>query len=177
MLRCLFGGTTSVNPENKKHLEGRAIQAAEAALAHHQYVSAIDVLTGMGLLAPAQLDAWRKGRVDFLERVIQGNLKKISASMKAFRLWARAKGLKPSETGYKRGSMDLRFSKSGDPGIERSYRTHYVSPALTELKLQRINERIEKAERPVVFQIVTDSQCSECGAELYRGSFLLMEAQ
>ena len=66
-----------MNPENEKKLETRVIQAAEAALAHHQYVSAIDVLSGMGLLAPAQLDAWRKGRIDFLERAIQGNLEKI----------------------------------------------------------------------------------------------------
>jgi hypothetical protein len=166
-----------VHPDNQQALERRVVQAAEAALAHHQYVSAVDVLVGMGLLASSNVDAWRKGRIDFLERVIQGNLKKISASMAAFRRWARETGLRPSETRYKRGAMDLRFSKSGDPGIERSYRTHYVSPALAERKLQQINERLEKAERPVVFQIITDSQCSECGAELSRGSFLLMEAQ
>ncbi len=40
----------------------------------------------------AQVDSWRKGRVDFLEQVIQGNLKKISSSMAIFRRWAREKG-------------------------------------------------------------------------------------
>lgn len=70
-----------MNPENQGKLESRVVAAAEAALADHHYVSAIDVLTGMGLLAPTQVVAWRKGRVPFLEGVIQGNLKKISESM------------------------------------------------------------------------------------------------
>jgi hypothetical protein len=69
-------------------LERRVHRAAEAALARQQYVSAIDVLCGMGLLAPVRVDDWRKGRVDFLERVIQGNLPKISSSMAIFRRWA-----------------------------------------------------------------------------------------
>jgi hypothetical protein len=170
-----------VHPDNQQALERRVVQAAEAALSDHQYVSAIDILCGMGLLAPTHLEDWRRGRVDFLERVIQGNLKKISASMAAFRRWARETGLQPSETRYMRhgrgGAQELRFSKTGDPGIERSYRTHYISRALSERKQQQINEKLSRAERPVVFQIITDSQCSECGAELSRGSFLLMEAQ
>src|SRR5258705_12356599 len=83
---------------NQSKLESRVHRAAEAALSRQQYVSAIDVLCGMGLLASAQVDSWRKGRVDFLERVIQGNLKKISLSMATFRRWAGENGLKPSET-------------------------------------------------------------------------------
>jgi hypothetical protein len=83
---------------------------------HHQYVSAIDVLTGTGLLAAAHLEAWKKGRVDFLERVIQGNLEKISLSLSMFRRWASEQGLKPSETGYVRracsGTVDLRLPHS-----------------------------------------------------------------
>jgi len=70
-----------VHPEKERALEHRVTSAAEAALAHHHYVSAIDVLTGMGLLAPAHVQDWRKGRIDFLERVIHANLKKISLSM------------------------------------------------------------------------------------------------
>ena len=39
-------------------VEGRIVRAAEAALAHHQYVSAIDILTGAGLLAPTHVERW-----------------------------------------------------------------------------------------------------------------------
>jgi hypothetical protein len=83
---------------NQRELESRVIRAAETALSNQQYVSAIDVLCGMGLLHAAQVDLWRNGRVDFLEHVIQGNLSKISSSMAIFHRWAREKGLKPSET-------------------------------------------------------------------------------
>ncbi len=170
-----------MHPKNKRALEDRVVGAAEAALAHHQYVSALDVLLGMGLLTPAQVQDWRKGRIDFLERVIHTNLKKISLSMALFRRWAQAKGLKPSETHYVRqgrgGKVDLRFSKSGDAGIEKSYRTHFVSPELSERKRQKLEERLSRSPDRVVFQIVRDSACSECGVELERDSLLSMEAE
>ena len=82
---------------NHSKLESRVHRAAEAALSRQKYVSAIDVLCGMGLLTSAHVDDWRKGRVDFLERVVQGNLKKISSSMAIFRRWATEKGLSPAK--------------------------------------------------------------------------------
>jgi hypothetical protein len=164
---------------NQKELEHRVHCAAETALHRQHYVSAIDVLCGMGLLTSMQVDGWRKGRVDFLERVIQGNLKKISASMAIFRRWAKEKGLKPSETQYMRrtrsGKVALQFSKSGDPGIEKSYRTHFVSPELSEKKQQRLQEKLNESPKPVVFDNLRESHCSECGAEIGPGSFLFME--
>lgn len=169
-----------MQPHRHEELNKRVVRAAEAALAHHQYVSAIDVLTGMRLLAPAHVESWRKGRIDFLEQAIQANLNKISQSMALFRRWALGKNLKPSETQYVRrtraGAVDLQFSKSGDPAIERNYRTHYVSPALSERKQERLTEKLSRPEQPVVFEILRDSACSECGAELAQGSFLVMEA-
>ncbi len=164
-----------------EQLRERVVRAAESALAHHQYVSAIDVLTGSGLVSSTHVEAWRKGRIDFLERAIQANLNKISQAMAMFRQWAQEKGLKASETGYVRrtrgGTVDLRFSKSGDPGIERNYRTHYVSPALSERKRDRLEQKLNTPAPPVVFEILRDSACAECGAELAKGSFLLMEAE
>jgi hypothetical protein len=161
-------------------LEERVVRAAEAALARQQYVCAIDVFCGMGLLLPSQVNAWRKGQIDFLERVIQGNLSKISSSMTIFRRWANEKGLKPSETDYVRGTrsgtLPLRFSKSGDLAIEKNYRTHYVSPTLSKLKQQQLEEKLGEPPKPVVFEVVRDSQCSECGVEIPQSSLLLMEA-
>ncbi len=57
------------------------------------------------------------------------------------------------------------------------YRTHYVSLTLTERKQQQLKEKLSRAAQPVVFQILRDSHCSECGAEIAQGSFLLMEAE
>ena len=101
--------------------------------------------------------------------------------MAMFRHWALEKGLKPSETGYVRrarvGTVDLRFSKSGDPDIEEELPD---SLCLTRtLGAQATADREEaKPRRPAqpVFLILRDSQCSECGAEIAQGSLLLMEA-
>jgi hypothetical protein len=169
-----------MHPANKQKLEQRVVRAAEAALQDHKYVSPIDVFTGMGILLDMHVEAWRKGRIDCLEQMIQSNLRKISASMAELRRWADAKGLRPSETGYvlrtRVGTRDLRFSLSGDPNIEKAYRTHYVSPELSESKRQKLQERLEKPPQPVVFQIVRDSECSECGTELSKNAFLFMDA-
>lgn len=58
-------------------------RAAQAALARQRFVSAIDVLLGLGWLAPSHVDQWRQGRVDSLEQVVQANLSKITAVMAA----------------------------------------------------------------------------------------------
>src|SRR5207247_1895057 len=107
----------------RDRLERRVVEAAEAALAERKYVTPIDVLVGIGWLQPRRVEEWRQGRVDYLERVTQANLSKLSRTMKTFRRWARSRGLEPSETGYvtrSRGRRPLRFSKSGDPEIERA---------------------------------------------------------
>ncbi len=158
----------------------RVVAAAEAALADHSYVSCIDVLLGMQWVTPPDVQAWRNGRVDFLERSIQANLRKVSEAMAMFRRWADDKGLKPSETGYVRrarnGTVALRFSVSGDPEIEKRYRTHFVSPMLSERKRQNLQEKLERDPRATVFQVVRDSECSECGTEIAEGSFLMLDA-
>ena len=167
--------------DSRQALEERVIQAAEAALADHGYVSLIDLFTGMRLLSPGNVESWRKGRIDFLEPWIQGSPDKISFSQSLFWQWAREKGLRPSETRYARagrdGTVDLRFTERGDPEIEKTFRTHFVSPALTGRKLEKLEEKLSQAPRPVVFEIVRDSECTECGAELPKGSMLFLEAE
>jgi Arc/MetJ family transcription regulator len=129
-----------MHPANRKKLADRVNKAATAALAAKGYVSAIDVLTGMGWLEPATVQLWRKGQLDYLERQVHANLSRISEAMKLFRSWANARGLRPSETVYARkvpGRPALRFSKSGHPSIERQYRTHFVSKKLAKKKSGR----------------------------------------
>jgi hypothetical protein len=166
--------------QSKTALQERVVAAAEGALANNSYVSAIDVLTRMGLLQPTHVDSWRKGQIDALERAIQGSLEKRSTVMAMFRRWAQERGLKPSETRYVRttrdGAVDLQFSLNGDPQIEQSYRTHFVSPVLSEQKQQRLQEKLGESPRPVVFQNLRETECSECGTEIGSGAGLMMEA-
>jgi hypothetical protein len=116
----------------------------------------------MKLLQPIHLDDWRKGRIPYLERVIQGSLGKITFCMKCFRTWAKEKGLKPSPTVYLARSSgpkrELRFSVSGNSEIEQSYRTHYISPVLSEIKQKKLQEKLDKPPELVVFRTVQDSQ-------------------
>ena len=161
---------------NRGEIDRRVAGAAEAALAKRKFVTAIDVLVGVGWLEPRRVDEWRQGRVDYLERVTVANLGKISTAMRSFRRWAQARGLRPSETAYVSRTRDrrpLRFSKSGDPDIERAYRTHWVSPELSERKRARLAERQNRSPELVVVSPLGDFTCSVCGSE--QGGWLIME--
>lgn len=146
-------------------------RAAQAALARQRFVSAIDVLLGLGWLAPSHVDQWRQGRVDSLEQVVQANLSKITAVMAALRRWARDRGLNPSETDYVARTRDrrrLRFSVTGEDAIERAYRTHWVSPELSERAVARQSRRPDL----VVIMPVNDWSCASCGGS---GDLMFLE--
>ena len=101
-------------------------------LARGNVVAPVDVLVGMGLLRPEHLDNWRRGRVPYLERVINCNLTRLSRLLRILRFHAHDLNLKPSQTIYKRYGKGpkprLRFTKTGDAGLEAAYATHFVWP-------------------------------------------------
>lgn len=107
----------------------RVEKSMQAQCQRRGYAAPVDVLIDIGLLSKANYEAWRRGRVDYLERVCNGNLKKLALVMREMRICARRKNWKPSFTFYgawggkKRA---LRFSKSGKQDIERHYATHFV---------------------------------------------------
>ena len=161
---------------NKVHLADRVARAAEAALAAKSFVSAIDILVGIGWLDPGALERWRRGQIDCLEGAVQANLSRVSEAMRLFRSWATAKGLFASPTDYVARTprrQTLRFSRSGNAAIEASYRTHWVSPELSEKKRERLAEKASPAPELVVVQPLNrEWQCHRCGNA---GDFLMME--
>ncbi len=165
-----------MDPRNRKTLEERVTSAAEVALAEQGFVAPIDVLNGIRWLDPTAEKRWRIGQLDILEGAIQTNLSRISEAMKLFRNWAEAKGLLPSETAYVARTPQrqaLRFSRSGDASIERAYRTHWVSPELSERKREKLKEKASKPPELVVIQPLNrDWKCHRCGDS---GHFLIME--
>jgi hypothetical protein len=85
------------------------------------------------------------------------------------------RGLVPSETAYVARTRDrrpLRFSVSGDPAIERAYRTHWLSPALSEQKRQRLAERAARPPDLLVISPLGDFTCTACEGN---GDLLIME--
>jgi len=161
-----------MNRKNKAQLADRVARAAEAALSAKRFVSAIDILVGIGWLDPGAPERWRRGQMDCLEGAVQANLSRVSEAMRLFRSWATAKGLFASQTEYVARTprrLTLRFSRSGNAAIEESYRTHWVSPELSETKRERLAEKASRAPDLVVFQpLNAEWTCHRCGGTVRR---------
>lgn len=70
----------------------------------------------------------------------------------------------------------MRVTESGDPEAEKFYRQHYALANLSESKTARLKEKLKRPPELVVFEKVSDEgACSECGEELSKGDYLLME--
>lgn len=165
-----------MHPQNRQALAARVAKAATAALQQQGYVAAIDVMVGIGWLKPSHVLEWRTRRLPFLERGIQANLKRISEAMRLFAAWAQQAGLRPSTADYVARTAArerLRFSKSGEPAIEEAWRTHWVSPELSEAKRARAEAKAQKPPELVAIEARhQDWQCHRCGGT---GALLVME--
>lgn len=83
----------------------------------------------IGLLTRKNYNDWKNGKIPYLERGCSGSLDKLTLVSKVIRSFVSEKKLKPSLTYYKqngKGGKQLRFSRSGERGIEKNYATHYV---------------------------------------------------
>jgi hypothetical protein len=152
--------------KNRVPLDVRVAKAAEGALAAGHFVSAIDILIGIGWLDPGAIERWRRGEIDCLEEAVRPDLPRISEAMQQFQSWATAKGLFASPTAYVARTpqrQTLRFSRSGNPKIEASYRTHWITPELSETKRARLAEKESRAPELVVVQpLKTEWTCHRC---------------
>jgi hypothetical protein len=110
----------------------RIAYAVEDILQRGKVVIPIEVLMGMGLLTREHIEDWRCGRVPYLEHVINCNLARLGRLLRILRFHAHDLNLKPSLTAYMRWGTGpkqrLRFTKTGDPKLEKAYATHFVWP-------------------------------------------------
>jgi len=119
---------------NRIDLGQAALDAANRCMKAKRHIAFVDVFMEMGKLPPKSHEDWRRGRVPYLERVIELNLSQINVVFRTINASARRGKLKPSWTAYvqwgKGGRAPLRFTKSGDPNLERRWATHYLHPSL-----------------------------------------------
>lgn len=109
------------------------------------FVCAVDVLMQLDYLTQKDYEDWRFGRVDYLEKVCNINLSKLTLINKLIRKYSTELNLKSSWTEYKKYGKGvkhrLRFSKSGNKNIEDRYATHYIDNKrinkLKEMKASR----------------------------------------
>jgi hypothetical protein len=161
----------------RQDIQTRVRRVAEHALVEQHYVSPIDVLLGLGWLAPSHMDRWRQGRVSYLEREVQASLGKTSMAMAELRRWAKERALTPSETSYLARTRDrrpLQFSASADQAIEEAYRTHWISPELSERRRERLAERQNRAPDLIVIAAIKPWTCVRCQTEFAGGGLLMM---
>lgn len=130
-----------------KEIIGKVHTAVYQQCRSRGYAAPVDVLMDIGVLSKQNYEDWRFGRVPYLEAACTVNLRKLSFILYQMRAYAQKAGLKPSFTCYKQWGLKkkngqghrpvvlLRFSKSGDPDIERRYATHFVdSKRVIQLK-------------------------------------------
>jgi hypothetical protein len=82
----------------------------------------------------------------------------------------------PIRTEYVARTRDrrrLQFSVSGKLLIEEAYRTHWVSPRLSETKRRRLAETASRAPELVVINAMRDWYCTKCSGS--GGDLLIME--
>jgi hypothetical protein len=115
---------------NRTDRQRKALDIADRRLKTHGHISMAEVFRGLGALSDADLEAWRRREVPYLEAVIRMNLAQINAVCRAVHASARRGKLKPSWTAYmswgKGARVPLRFTKSGNETIERAWATHYL---------------------------------------------------
>ena len=115
---------------NRNELKKKVRVIAGTLLYKKGYISPVDLLMDVGYLTSESYEDWRRGRVPYLEKVCQANLRKLSTIMRELKKYANEKDLKPSWTDYnkwgKGKKIRLRFSESGKEYIEKAYATHYL---------------------------------------------------
>jgi len=114
---------------NDQELRQKVRLHATALMTERGHVAPVELVQRLGWLQKKDYEAWRQGKVAFLEKVIGTNLSKISMAMKALRQVAKDCGWRNSFTAYHgwgKTKGSLRFSRSGDAGVEKGWATHWL---------------------------------------------------
>ena len=164
------------------NFQERVVHAAEAVLKRNGSVGPLELFQEMRLLQPVHFEGWRKGNEHYrvLQQWIQVGPEKFQKTLHHFLEWAKQRNLRPIEADYTRrgvsGLEQLRVTEDGNPDWEKFYRTHYAPADLSEKKATRLTGKLTRPPDLVVFEKVSEEgNCSECGAELFKGKLLMME--
>ncbi|MDZ5504371.1 hypothetical protein U1299_06945 [Enterococcus cecorum] len=126
---------------NDQQLIKKVNEVAENQHQQQGYIAPVDVLMEIGVLTKQNYEAWRFGKVSYLEKACTCNLNKLTKILKQIYKYAQKNALKPSVSQYRlwgKKGKELRFSKSGRPEVERKYATHFVdSKKIAELKAKK----------------------------------------
>ncbi len=161
-------------------LKRRVVDAAVCVLDAKGYVSPLELLKQMRLLADADVSKWEKGVYDCLEPHVQGGPKKLAVTFDTFAEWARDAELIPVTASFRSSGRDqsheLHVSADASPEMEAFFRTCYAPAGITPRKLAALKKKLNKVPDLVVFMTIRESlSCEECGVPMTRGDFLFLE--
>ena len=138
----------TVNTYRKDKYYPRAVRAIGKILARTEVVSPSDILIEMGNLSKKNYESWRNGQVPYLERVVEGSLSKANRILRIIGFHVHDLNMVPRQTVYRQWGKGkkriLRFSKSGDPNIEKAYFRHYSWNQSPQKKRIAINNALSE---------------------------------
>jgi hypothetical protein len=115
---------------NNIELEKRVKQFTSELAYKKGYVCSVDLLIKLGIISESDYQNWRFGKIEYLEKVCETNLHKLSTVNKLVRKYAVEFNLEKSWTGYNKWGMgpktQLIFSKTRNTQIEYAYATHFL---------------------------------------------------
>ena len=120
----------------------------------------------MGWVPLGLVTDWRQGRAPHLEAVAAVSADRLADALEMFHRWVAGRGLRPSEVEYPAATRDrqpLRFTAAGDPGLELTYRTHWMPADLPERQRERLTARQSKPPDLVVVLPLKAFTCAGCG--------------
>jgi hypothetical protein len=135
---------TTIRGKVRRDMEGLILPAkAGRLLKESDEISPVAILMKIGNLSQRDYEAWLHGRIPYLERAFQGSLSKANRYLRIIGFHAHDLDMVPightySQIGKKRV---LRFSRSHDPNVEKSYGRHFRWNRSQSKKLELI-ERI-----------------------------------
>jgi hypothetical protein len=136
----------TVGTYRKDKLYPKVVRAVATLLKESDEISPVAVLMQVGNLTPNDYDAWHRGQVPYLERVFQGSLPKANRYLRILGFHAHDLNMVPTQRTYKqRGKkLILRFSRSGDAGVEKSYSRHFRWNQSQEKKQKHIAQELSE---------------------------------
>ena len=136
----------TVSTYRKDKYYPRVVRAVGKLLARADVVAPSEILIEMGNLSKKNYEAWRKGQVPYLERVFEGSLSKANRILRIIGFHVHDLNMVPRQTVYRQLGKGkkriLRFSKSGDPNIEKAYSRHYIWNQSPQQKRIAINNAL-----------------------------------
>ena len=141
----------SVDNFRKDPYFARVEKAVQSLLAQGPVVAPVEVFIKMGMLRQQDVESWRRLKIPYLEKAIQGSLPKISRILRILRFYAHDLNLRPSHTAYcswgKRQRRPLQFTKTGEANIEKVWSMHLLAPGLKKKARQPSSSNLEKEVR------------------------------